>query len=424
MNTVAIVGFGCAGYHGAKALREADFCGTIDVFSASEFAPANPMLTTYHAAGKLNFEGMFPFGSLQDISRQLELRIFSGQPVTRLCTKDKTLVTTDKIERGYDRILIASGARAFVPPIGEVPQNNIFYLRTPEDAQLLRARMERGDVRHGVVIGASMAGVKVAELLVNAGADCLLADMAPRVFPLAALPEMSEEIHRRMQKKGVQLAFGQGLSGLNELPNGQIEVCFGETRERADVVALCIGVRPQLDFIDPQEIKLDRGIVVDHQMRTSAADIYAAGDCCTAYNLQTGKPQPINLWANAGYQGRTAGFAMAGRDETFAGSFAHNITHFLEMDFIGCGDVNAQGEVMEYRRPDGSFWLKAVLQDGKPACVNLLDNYVISGVIKHYLTKRFMNIGEPISEMQQVSLLQAGMPRAIIERLEGAYANI
>lgn len=417
MNQIAVIGFGCAGYHGVRALRESGYGGVIDVYSDQTGAPANPMLTTYYTAGKIPYEAIFPFGTLEDIIREFNIRFFGGTRVEQLSAGSKTLTLAGGEKRRYDGILIATGAFPVVPALAGEVRDRVFCMRTPRDAEVLKEKLAEGRVGSAVVVGASMAGVKVAELLNNQGVACTLADAAERIFPLAAAAPVAAEIERRVRDRGVDLLFGQPLTGLfSEGSQVRAELCGKNVT--ADIVIFCIGTRPDIGFVNREEIDVRRGIVVDEAMRTTAEGIYAAGDCCEGLNLQTGEKQNIGLWANAAYQGRTAGRNLAGKSAEYDGTILHNITHFMGMDFIGFGDVNAVGETVHFEKPDGSFILHMVLDRGKALCVNILDNYVISGVVKHHILKRFLGVRESAAPAQRALLLKYGIPADILDRLE------
>lgn len=420
MNNIAILGFGCAGYHCAKTLRELGYEGAIHVFSDTDLPPYNPMLTTYYTGHRLPWEGLFPFGSLNDIARSLRLNLHTGAAATSLDVQGKVLHLADGTTHSFDALLISTGARVFLPPLPSLPKNDVYVMRTPADAEALRHRLDQGDVKQAVVVGASMVGIKVAELFQRAGVRCILADMAPSLFPLAAVPEVGAELGRRVVEKGLELKFGVGLTAIDEIPGG-LRVSFGTDTLNADVVVLAIGTRANLDFLDGTHLQVDRGVLVNERMETSVPGIYAAGDCASGRNIQTGQHQVIGLWANAGYQGRTAAGAMLGKPVDYPGNMLHNITHFMDMDFIGFGDVRAKGEVIRYRK-DG-FFLYAIRQNGALALVNIVDNHIISGVIKNYMTRKFLGSSEPISSMQKVILLRSGLNEEIIELLERIPLN-
>ena len=115
MERFAIIGFGCAGYHGLAAIREAGCDAAIDIYSDTALPPYNPMLTTYYTAGRLPFEGMFPFGTMEEIAARYKADFITHTKVKAVHAKEKTVETWDGHKEPYDRILVATGASAFVP---------------------------------------------------------------------------------------------------------------------------------------------------------------------------------------------------------------------------------------------------------------------------------------------------------------------
>jgi 3-phenylpropionate/trans-cinnamate dioxygenase ferredoxin reductase subunit len=389
------------------------------------------MLTTYYVAGKISFEQLFPFGDLTAIAKNLNITLHTGAPVVRLCAKDRTFDTADQQRTGpFHAVLCASGARPFVPPLANCPDQSCLYtMRTIEDARHLRSRLEEKNVHSALVVGASMVGIKVAELLANAGAQTTLADLADRIFPLAALPDIAALIEKRVRAHGVDLLFGHTLKEV--VPSGGTYVARLEGRDgvtaeiNADLICLCIGTRPNLDYIDPAELPMNPGLAVDHTMQTAVPGVYAAGDCAAGNNLQLQRPAITGLWQNALLQGRAAGLAMSGRPEPYAGNIFQNITHFMDMDFISFGNICEEGEIIAEGGPEKGFELRAVLLDDKLVCVNILDNVAISGPIRSYMVKKFVESGAPAAASsaiapQQAGLLQkCGLRPETVRRLEG-----
>lgn len=421
----AIVGFGCAGYHALTAIRETDCDSVIDVYSDTDMPPYNPMLTTYYVSGKLPYEGMFPFGTLEEIGEKYEANFITETKVVHVKANDKIVVTEDEKEYHYDKILVCTGATAFVPGSFSALKG-AHCMRTVEDAKKLRSKLEKKHYKDAVVVGASMVGIKVAELLHKQGTHVTLADMAPHIFALAAYPEVSEMIEERIKKMGIDTAFGQAITSADEHTDAEGNVTgytvhLGDgSAIDTDLLILNIGTRAATGVLDPLEVQIERGIVVDERMQTSVAGIYAAGDCCQGNNLQSGQTQIIGLWANAGVQGRVAGRNMAGVSDEADGNILHNITHFLDMDFIGLGDNRMTGEVYEYMNRKKGFYLRAVMNEGKPVGFNILDNYGVSGVLKAHLIK--MLRGEPcrFTPEQRGQLLHFGIDEYFIEYLEAA----
>ena len=417
MKNVAIIGFGCAGYHAAKALRAADPDCRIQVFSNTREAPANPMLTTYYVAGRIPRSGVFPLGEKEEIRRSLRLELFEDTPVRRVLAKERTVLLEDGTSHTFDEIILATGSHPFVPPIQGLPQKNVYVMRTVEDADRLLNGIQDG-ISSALVIGASWVGIKVVEALTAHHVPTTMVDMAPCIFPTAILPDVAAEIHRRLEAKGISLLFERGIVSMEEQEDGIVCSFSDGSSLKTGAVILCLGVRPTVDYLDPQEIEINRGIRVDAFQRTSVPHVYAVGDCCEAREILHNQYVVVNLWANAVRQGMIAGKNAAGGHEAFQGNFIHNITHFLGMDFIGIGDNRAQGETIAYDSPDGSTMFRAILADGTIACINLLDNYQISGVVKNYMVKRVLGSREPFDDKSRVHLVEDPVGHVLIDLLE------
>ena len=420
MARYAIIGFGCAGYCGAKAIRENDPDGEIVVFSEHNNAPYNPMLTTYYVSGKIPFEAQFPFGSMEKIKEELSLSVHTGTAVKKVYGENKTVELADGSKQQFDKILIATGAHAVVPQINGLDKDQAFYMRTLDDAVKLRTALETNSYKSALVVGASMVGIKVVELLNKAGIPVTLADMADRIFPLASYKNVADEIEKRITAKGVNLCLGAALSSVEKSDDGY-KCLMSDGREVfADLVVLCIGTKATVDIAD-QTIAVNRGIVVDDNMETSAKGIYAAGDCCEGKELQSKENMIIGLWANAAYQGMTAGANMAGATAQFDGNFMHNITHFMGMDFIGFGDNRKTGQIITSGNINGGLYVEAVLDETGLVGVNILDNYRISGAVKNYLYRLMTEGNANISPIQRGILIKEGLRPSFIEKLEGRY---
>lgn len=412
----AIIGFGTAGYHAAQAIRERDKAGEIVVYGDTGLAPYNPMLTTYYIFGKLPRSGLFPFGPLEAIADRLGLA-FRHERVVKVRARDLTVETEGGVER-FDKILIATGATAFAPPVKGLAEEDSFLMRTVDDAQRLKDRLDRGDVKSAVVVGASMAGIKVVEVLEKYGVQVCLADLAPHIFPLAAYPEVSAAIERRVAKRGIDLRFGATIDHMEVREGKNMAVMTDGAQVPADLVSLCIGTRAATQVVQG-EVEIDRGILIDERMETSAPGVYAAGDCAQGANLESGERQIIGLWANANRQGAAAGANMAGGAARFEGNILHNITHFMDMDFIGFGDNRIQGELLEQGSLDGDgLYVRAVVAGGKVAGANILDSYRISGILKNYMLRLFTGEGGGVPDYQRAMLLQAGLRPEFIDRME------
>ena len=262
-----------------------------------------------------------------------------------------------------------------------------------------------------------MAGIKVVEVLHKYGIETWLLDLASYIFPLAAYKEVAKEIEKRVEAQGVHLMFGVTIDHMEQENGEKTAVLTDGSRIPADIVGLCIGTRAITETVQG-EVEIGRGIVVDDHMRTSVPGIYAAGDCCEGNNLESGQNQIIGLWANANHQGETAGINMAGGDMAYKGNILHNITHFMNMDFIGFGDNRMQGEVLEYGSLSEDLYIRLVLDGKRIVGANILDNYRVSGIIKNYMLRLFAGEQFVLPDYQRDMLVKAGLSVPFIDEVE------
>lgn len=418
MKKIAVIGFGCAGYSAAKAIKETAPEIIPDIYSATEDAPYNPMLTTYFVSGKIERETMFPLGDLDKVRRELGANIFTRCKVVRLEAEQKTIVLDDGSRKKYDEIIIATGAGAVIPPIGSLPEKGIFTMRTAQDAVKLSENL--AGVGSALVVGAQMVGIKVVELLHKRGIRVTLADMAKQMFPASAYPSTADIIAQRLTSAGIELKFSAAISNVTKNGDRLLSAFSDGSIISTDIVVFCSGIRPNIEFTDRSELEVGIGIKTDLGMRTNVPGIYAAGDCCETLNLLTGETGYIGLWANSWMQGKVAGINAAGGEAVYKGNLIHNITHYMDTDFISIGDINAAGEHIQWESRDKQWRMEATVYGGKILALNILDNTGVAGPMKNVLLQQAGRPQQKMSAAAKLVLQQSGMPAEIIKKLGGA----
>ena len=423
MKKIAIIGFGGAGYNAAREVRRRDAEAEIHVYSDTDIGPYNPMLTTYYVKGAIPYDAMFPFGTLEQIEQDLGLIVHRETPVTKLDPENKTVYLADGSEARYDKILISTGASAVMPPIPGLDLPGVFKMRTAMDAVALKKRLDERTIKSGLVIGASWVGIKVIEDLMTYGIKSTLVDGAPWAFFVATFQETAERIQKDLENKGIDVSCGQMLERIEQEPNGQLTaVMKSGQRFTADTIAVCIGVRMNVGFLKDSGLAMERGILVDKHMETNVPDIYAAGDCCEAVDIQNGKHRNIGVWLNANKQGLVAGANMAGVPMEFDANVLVNLAHYLDYDFISIGDVSAckpEDEVYEYE--NDQYYIRGVKEcGGNLKCVNIINSADSNGILKNLFIKMFENADAGL-DLKSVCYLQwKGFPDSFINFLGGS----
>ncbi len=387
-NSVSIIGNGTAALEAIQALRNENYQGEINLISDKEEPAYNPMLTSYYVAGRIDYDDLFFKGNNLDFYEKHQVKLHLGSPAAELDADNHLIRTEAGKTIEYDKCLIATGASPFIPKIAGADLDNVYTMRTLEDALKLKEALKKSP-QSAIVVGASMVGIKLVELLNDAGLHVTLADQASCMFPLSASEGCSCVIEGLVTRKGADLLFEAGLAGIEKTDSG-IRADFGTAGTlEADIIVVCIGVRPNLGFVNREQIDIDRGILINDHMQTSNQDVYAAGDVSQGMNLLTGKKEIIGLLANARYQGRTAGRNMAGTEDTYAGNIPHNITHFMDVVFTGLGDVHL-GNRNEIKQTEDSY-VNLVWQDDKLVGVNILgDSCQYIGIIKTAMEKELL----------------------------------
>jgi CoA-dependent NAD(P)H sulfur oxidoreductase len=227
----------------------------------------------------------------------------------RLFVRD--LAAGEAFEDSYDRLVVATGARAVLPPIPGADLDGVFKLRFLTDSDEVRRYTQEHSPKRAVVVGGGYIGLEVAENLCRIGMEVSLIEGADRVA-LAYGPEVSERVEAELAKHNVKAYTGEKVEEF--VGEGRIRgVRFGGTELETDLVIVGVGIKPCVDLAEEAgaEIGPTGAIRVDEHMKTSLPDVWAAGDCVETTNLVSGGPVWVPLGDTANQMGRVAGTNVA-----------------------------------------------------------------------------------------------------------------
>lgn len=236
--------------------------------------------------------------------------------------KDKKTLEVKNLETGhvftdqYDKLIVATGASAVIPPIKGREKEHVFSLRNIGDMYKIRKFIDENNPRKAVIVGTGFIGLELAENFKQIGIEVTMVEMLPQVTP-GLDADMAIHVEKALEKKGVLVITGNSAS---EIADGK--VILADKREvEADMVIIATGVRPNVHLAVAAGIKLGSlgAIEVNTRMETSVKDIYAAGDCIEQFHLVTGKPVYRPLGSTANKTGRIAGNNAAGGELEFRG---------------------------------------------------------------------------------------------------------
>lgn len=265
--------------------------------------------------------------------------VFTGREAVCLDSNSKTvqaknLETNETEVYSYDRLVIAVGASAAVPPVEGIDKKGVFKLRTPDDAVTMRSYIEENNVKKAVVIGAGFIGLEAAENLKAQGLSVTIIDFAPQVMPGILDPEMALYVKKHLVKNGIRVITGtKAESVLGDTQVTGVKTTAGVLP--CTLLVTAAGIRPNTAFLNDSGIDMFKGTIkVDNQMKTNLPDVYAAGDCVMVTNRITGEGQWAPMGSSANLEGRTLAQILAGKDKSFPGVLG---TAVCKLPGLNCG---------------------------------------------------------------------------------------
>jgi NADPH-dependent 2,4-dienoyl-CoA reductase/sulfur reductase-like enzyme/nitrite reductase/ring-hydroxylating ferredoxin subunit len=309
-SSIVIVGAGAAGNSAAEKLRREGYLGKVTLVGMEDSLPVDrPNLSKDYLAGSAP-EEWIPLRS-PDFYAEQRIDLIQNVRVTGVDTKTKTITLANGTELGYGALLLATGASAIRPSLPGAELSHIHCLRTLADSRRIIERS--ASAKRAVVVGAGFIGLEVAASLRARGLEVTV--VAPDELPLGRV--LGEALGRAVQalheSHGVTFRLGKRPTRVKE---HAVQLDDGAEVE-ADLVVFGIGVRPSVELAEAAGLALDRGVIVDEYLRTSAPDVFAAGDVARFPEARTGDKIRVEHWVVATRQGETAALNMLRKKRRF-----------------------------------------------------------------------------------------------------------
>lgn len=355
-----IIGNGAAGITAARTLSQAVPGSEIHVYSDEPYPyyprPRLPELL----AGSVEVRDLYFHDDAWYEKRGIQVHL--AEPVAAIHPDRHHITLKNDRQVPYDRLLLASGAHSWVPPIADADRlQGVFTMRNVDDVLAIRAYAAGKE--QAVVIGGGLLGLEAARALRTLGLAVTVVEFFPYLLPRQLDPAGAAVLLRYMNDLGLQVVTGAATESVLDDGSGKargIALKDGQTLD-ADLVLVSAGVRSNLDLPQAAGLAVARGVVVDEHLQTDAPDVYAAGDVAEF----AGRVWGIVPAALA--QGRTAAQNMAGEETVYEDIVPSNTLKVAGVDLTSIGNVNPEGEGFEELRsePSPGVYKKFVLQDGK-----------------------------------------------------------
>jgi NADPH-dependent 2,4-dienoyl-CoA reductase/sulfur reductase-like enzyme/nitrite reductase/ring-hydroxylating ferredoxin subunit len=363
---VVIVGGGAAGFAAAEMLRRQGFGGSITMLSNDSAAPVDrPNLSKDYLAGSAP-EDWVPLRP-DDFYAENKIDLRLSTEVTGVDTARREVVVAGG-RLPYDRLLLATGAEPTRLPVPGADLPHVHTLRSLADCRAIIAAAK--GARRAVVVGASFIGLEAAAAL--RAREIEVHVVAPEKRPMERVfgPALADFVRGLHEQHGVAFHLEDGVTAIE--PSG-VRLKSGATLQ-ADLVVVGIGVRPRLQLAEQAGLKLDRGIVVDRYLATSAPGIYAAGDIARWPDRHSGADIRVEHWVVAQRQGQTAARNMLGQNVPFdAVPFFWSQHYDIPISYVGHaeawdeiaieGDIAAKDCVLRYKRGGRVLAVASIFRD-------------------------------------------------------------
>ncbi len=285
--TTIVIGNGPAGVRFAQELLKRKPDASVTLFGNEPCRPYNRVQLSALLSGQIEYENIFTLLPNQNHHPGFSHEICAIKDIN---VENHTVTDAKSRIHRYQHLVIATGSRAHVPHIPGVDQTGVYTFRNLRDTEFLSARTSRA--RHIVVVGGGLLGLEAARALLRANTQVTLVQQGPRLMNRQLDFEAAALLQNRIEKLGIRVITDSGVRKIH----GQGRVTAVTTRSKetieCDTVLLCTGITPNIEIARNAKITVARGIVVNDQLKTSAPDIFAIGECCEHRGLTYGLVNP------------------------------------------------------------------------------------------------------------------------------------
>ncbi|WP_411677929.1 NAD(P)/FAD-dependent oxidoreductase [Caproicibacter sp.] len=363
MNYV-IIGNSTAAVGCIEGIRSVDPQGPITVISDEPYAAYSRPLISYLLYGSTTEEKMRI--RPDDFYEKMKVKTFLGKEAVRVDSGRKAVALDSGESIPFDRLLIATGSRPFVPPMRGLDKvGKRFSFLTLDDAKALESALTPQS--RVLIVGAGLIGLKCAEGIRGRVGSITVVDLADRILPSILDEAGSEMVKKHIEQNGIKFLLGDSVA---EFEENRARLKSGGTVD-FDVLVVAVGVRPNTELAAEAGCEVGRGVAIDEASATSVPGIYAAGDCCECRDITTGQRRVLAILPNAYLQGETAGVNMAGGEKSFANAVPMNAIGFFGLHVLTAGSYD--GEEIVETKP--GVYKKLIVRD------HLLKGFILIGEI-------------------------------------------
>ncbi|WP_058307994.1 CoA-disulfide reductase [Gracilibacillus massiliensis] len=349
-----VIGGVAAGMSAASKLKRIDQNAEITVYEKGEYVSYGACGLPYYVSGENDDHTKMIARTKQQFEQKgINVNIF--HEVVKVAPERKQVMVRN-VDTGqmfldhYDKLLIATGTSAIVPPFEGLDLDNIHILKTMEDGLTLKEKAHQPHIQNVVIVGGGYIGMELAEAMHGLGKNVRVIEQAEKIL-LPFDREITDIASEHLQENNVGLHLSERVESFKGYQSVQQVVTSKGTYE-ADLVILSIGVKPATRFLDGTGIQLaeNGAIRIDREMRTNLEDIYAAGDCAEVYHYVKQENTYLPLGTNANKCGRIAGENIAGAHRKYIGTLGSAAVKIIDLELArtGLSEAEAKDMALDY----------------------------------------------------------------------------
>ncbi|MGA3026155.1 MAG: FAD-dependent oxidoreductase [Bryobacteraceae bacterium] len=401
MGHVVVVGSSAAGVAACEAARELAPDCSITLVTADDTAVYSRPLLPYLLSGAAERPALAWRGAGY-IADQLKVRVLAGRRARGLKSEAGPLLLDDGSEVPFDRLLVATGARAAALSIPGATLGGVFSFRDLSDLEQMERMAQPG--RRAVVLGGGNVGMQACEALLARGLRVTVVVASPHLLSQMVDAEAGRRVAELFARHGLEIRTGReavAIEGQGSVSGVRLD--NGEFLD-ADLVVAGKGIQPNVEWLAGSGVKVGRGITTDLCGRTSVPHIFAAGDCAEVADPLTGRAAISGIWPVAYEMGRAAGAAAVGVDRPGGGALRMNAARFFGVPIISIGEVHERrltGASVQVLACGSDVYRKLVYREGRLAGALLVGDISGAGIF-YRLYRGAVELGEEIAvELQE-----------------------
>ncbi|MFQ6126312.1 MAG: NAD(P)/FAD-dependent oxidoreductase [Candidatus Heimdallarchaeota archaeon] len=404
---LVVLGNSTAAIAAIESFRQIDKTSTITLVSKEAWtAPYSRPLIAEYLSGEKTYEEILY--RPETFYKEKKISKLDGLEAVSIDSENQVVHLSNGQNISYDRLLIATGSTPTCPNIPGLQREGVYSFWTLNDAQQIANRAKRAET--AVVVGAGLVGLSAAHALSTRGLKVVVVELLNQILTQNLDTTAARIVQRYMEKKELIVLTGREIQEIrgDEKGRGVTGVILDDGRQiPSTLVVMCTGVRPAINFLKDSGIRTASGVLVDHYLRTSVPNVYAAGDAAQPYDLVYRENRMVANLGNAREQGRIAGMNLAGVKREYKGGIAMVAMRYFGIPWISIGAISCPRaschEIVGLHSEKEGIYEKLLIKDGDGTLLgailvgditqggiltNLIKNGTILGTAAEYLAER------------------------------------